>query len=787
MTKSVTVRIFSGDQLRFELRNGKLIEKKLVASFYSVYDLKSIWPEFHLEASKISEKYSSRSDFSLRERDEILASFADIGYHIVNILFSKKCQADIQGFLVNLNGIPMRVIGDNYRWVPWEILQFRSPDQTTRQKPVYEDFLGYGRNIYRLTPENNKPVKLSSRPNLGFLTFKGWSSDSIIKQTSDMEENAFEDLKAKGKLIWDNHIISSDSLQRDADFSLLREYLNQKDIIHFGGIIIPVLEETFLLIDKKCWMSLEDFSQPPLKGPLHFNLSPMVFLNGRDNYMRNPFHILKYVKLFQNLKASGIIASEFPIPHVTAAKFSEQFYSNLFRSKRFVGEALAETKRYFLDKHNNPFALLYVPYMDPSFQLGNSPARLSNPPTPSGPRLPKAPDDKRTPGERNPFMYRALSDIDRKKLADELKELPAWTGGGSAGKIQILRACGLPGNYVDQMTWRGNSFIDTQQVISTLETGGHFVAKPSHRNLGMLVEYVLKETIHAEGKLFLAYLIEQYHLITDLSYLEDLRRTYGLLVTPPPGLPLNLDWERDAPSFEWKASQGTQALERIWSSRAPFHDAVFLEQGSRAARAVCLIESIGSGDPRQRAWGTGFLIGPRLVLTNDHVVPAGRFADMQVRFGYRYDEQGQSQIGQTYRVIAEHERNDQDDLDFVVLELDGSPTTDLAMSPLRINANSLQIDAPVFIIQHPNGEPQKVVLQDNWTTYVDPNYRRVQYMTNTERGSSGSPVFNERWEVVALHHSGSPHPALPSTAHIRGNEGIPMRAIMPIIDHLLSD
>ncbi|MGL4649089.1 MAG: trypsin-like peptidase domain-containing protein, partial [Caldilineaceae bacterium] len=28
------------------------------------------------------------------------------------------------------------------------------------------------------------------------------------------------------------------------------------------------------------------------------------------------------------------------------------------------------------------------------------------------------------------------------------------------------------------------------------------------------------------------------------------------------------------------------------------------------------------------------------------------------------------------------------------------------------------------------------------------------YLTDTLPGSSGSPCFNDRWEVVALHHSG---------------------------------
>ncbi len=63
---------------------------------------------------------------------------------------------------------------------------------------------------------------------------------------------------------------------------------------------------------------------------------------------------------------------------------------------------------------------------------------------------------------------------------------------------------------------------------------------------------------------------------------------------------------------------------------------------------------------------------------------------------------------------------------------------------------------------------------------------RVQYVADTMEGSSGSPVFNRKWEVVALHHSGTPYP--PDAAGVtlkkawkgrfRVNEGIPMRNIL---------
>ena len=59
----------------------------------------------------------------------------------------------------------------------------------------------------------------------------------------------------------------------------------------------------------------------------------------------------------------------------------------------------------------------------------------------------------------------------------------------------------------------------------------------------------------------------------------------------------------------------------------------------------------------------------------------------------------------------------------------------------------------VFIIQHPRGEDQQVVLSDN---NVLPNglYRNfLRYRADSDYGSSGSPVFNEKWQLVALHHA----------------------------------
>jgi len=58
----------------------------------------------------------------------------------------------------------------------------------------------------------------------------------------------------------------------------------------------------------------------------------------------------------------------------------------------------------------------------------------------------------------------------------------------------------------------------------------------------------------------------------------------------------------------------------------------------------------------------------------------------------------------------------------------------------------------VNIIQHPNGGTKQIVLTANEVTKVEEGI--ISYTTDTMPGSSGSPVFNDLWQVVAIHNSG---------------------------------
>ncbi|CAA9200826.1 trypsin-like peptidase domain-containing protein [Flavobacterium collinsii] len=88
----------------------------------------------------------------------------------------------------------------------------------------------------------------------------------------------------------------------------------------------------------------------------------------------------------------------------------------------------------------------------------------------------------------------------------------------------------------------------------------------------------------------------------------------------------------------------------------------------------------------------------------------------------------------------------------------------------------------VNIIQHPGGEFKQISIYHNIVTNT--NDRIVQYLTDTLKGSSGSPVFNSDWDVIALHHSGGGsrpgEPALPAGFKSR-NEGIYINRIVDFV------
>jgi endonuclease G, mitochondrial len=128
--------------------------------------------------------------------------------------------------------------------------------------------------------------------------------------------------------------------------------------------------------------------------------------------------------------------------------------------------------------------------------------------------------------------------------------------------------------------------------------------------------------------------------------------------------------------------------------------------------------------------------------------------------------------------------SDENDLDYAVVaigeRLDGNASlAELGYCPLSFTPDRHRKGINVNIIQHPNGMPKTVAVRNNLLT--ERTETRLLYETDTDFGSSGAPVFNDQWDVIALHHYGMPSAApvnaVAQPAPINVNEGIRISAI----------
>jgi endonuclease G, mitochondrial len=204
-------------------------------------------------------------------------------------------------------------------------------------------------------------------------------------------------------------------------------------------------------------------------------------------------------------------------------------------------------------------------------------------------------------------------------------------------------------------------------------------------------------------------------------------------------------------------------LERI-IGRNMLIEASYLEAGLVASRSVGRL-IIRDTRGRLLGFATGFLVGPRLLLTNNHVLTSFDVAGAsQVEFNYQRALDGH--VGPTILFDLDptsfFASSPIKDLDFSLVAVkptssDGQSLEEFGYNPLTAVTDEILSGECVTIIQHPRGEPKQIALRKNEVLKLpDDEDRFLHYQTDTNPVSSGSPVFNDGWEVVALHHSGKP-------------------------------
>jgi Effector-associated domain 1/Trypsin-like peptidase domain len=220
----------------------------------------------------------------------------------------------------------------------------------------------------------------------------------------------------------------------------------------------------------------------------------------------------------------------------------------------------------------------------------------------------------------------------------------------------------------------------------------------------------------------------------------------------------------------------------------------------QTGRQVCLIRIQTRPIPKS---GTGFLIGPNVVMTAYHVLketvadaesPVPRIGPEAVSFTFDYVvlsdgltiNQGVSyklsgSIRDWLLFASPGSRFDenideggqlpsQNELDCVIVKLDGQFEQSRGWIPLDVADLDLRPHDPLMILHHPAKSPLRFAIDSDSVTGVNENGTRVQYRLNTVGGSSGAPCFDSGQTLVAIHQRGD-------EVQQKANQGVPVATI----------
>ncbi len=190
-------------------------------------------------------------------------------------------------------------------------------------------------------------------------------------------------------------------------------------------------------------------------------------------------------------------------------------------------------------------------------------------------------------------------------------------------------------------------------------------------------------------------------------------------------------------NFEKLMKKGVNTLLPLW----------FLELGLEKGKPVGRIET-------SKEYGTGFIVQNNYVLTNNHIISTEEEGKQSfIEMNYEKTSAGGDKKRTRYHFDLskpEYFSTSVDD-DWTLIKI--KETVDEKWNIIELKEiEGTHKDDRVTIIQHPEGRHKQVGLHNNFITYIDDD--QIMYLTDTLEGSSGSPVFNQQWELVGLHREG---------------------------------
>lgn len=182
----------------------------------------------------------------------------------------------------------------------------------------------------------------------------------------------------------------------------------------------------------------------------------------------------------------------------------------------------------------------------------------------------------------------------------------------------------------------------------------------------------------------------------------------------------------------------------------------------RAGDSVGML--LGTWD--NKAWCcSAVAVGPEVVLTNWHCggikdsIDTAQYWQQSICdrtvFDFSWDKDGIAREFQCTEVLQSDEN-----ADFALVRVKPRNGND-ALRPMAAWSATRAADDPLMIVQHPACRPKQATLPPQCKT-VDPSIAGgdgtakadFSHVCDTMNGSSGSPVFDEKYRFVGLHHRG---------------------------------
>ena len=159
--------------------------------------------------------------------------------------------------------------------------------------------------------------------------------------------------------------------------------------------------------------------------------------------------------------------------------------------------------------------------------------------------------------------------------------------------------------------------------------------------------------------------------------------------------------------------------------------------------------------------GTGWVFGStrKVLMTNNHVLPIKDIAKTAfVHFDYIRDFRTGKRTSSKVMKLAPEQLfltspvMSHEGLDYTVVALEEAAPEEYGFIEYD-GAASAKKASRVYVPQHPRGRTKTYVFHNNFKVNESDDY--LTYTSDTEGGSSGSPLFDDKLNLIGIHHIGN--------------------------------